>query len=73
MRKILASATAGAMVLAIAAMPAGAAPKTPKKDCKQGAWQALLRADGTSFRNQGDCTLHVNRGGTFFVEELPAS
>jgi hypothetical protein len=26
-----------------------------KEDCKKGGWQALRRADGSAFRNQGDC------------------
>lgn len=31
-----------------------------KDDCKNGGWQDLTRADGTSFKNQGDCIQYVN-------------
>lgn len=30
--------------------------------CKNGGWQTLRRADGTTFRNQGDCIQYVNTG-----------
>ncbi len=31
-------------------------------DCKKGGWQFLFRADGTPFKNQGDCIQYVNTG-----------
>ncbi len=30
--------------------------------CKNGGWQNLFRADGTPFKNQGDCIQYVNTG-----------
>ncbi|MGE3466348.1 MAG: LamG-like jellyroll fold domain-containing protein [Pyrinomonadaceae bacterium] len=33
-----------------------------KNDCKNGGWQHLTRADGTTFKNQGDCIQYVNTG-----------
>lgn len=30
--------------------------------CKNGGWQTLRRADGSPFRNQGDCIQYVNTG-----------
>jgi hypothetical protein len=33
-----------------------------KDDCKNGGWQTLGRADGSSFKNQGDCIQYVNTG-----------
>lgn len=30
--------------------------------CKNGGWQSLFRANGTSFKNQGDCMQYVNTG-----------
>lgn len=33
-----------------------------KDDCKNGGWQSLTRADGSAFRNQGDCIQYVNNG-----------
>jgi hypothetical protein len=35
---------------------------TKKDDCKKGGWADLTRADGTSFKNQGDCIQYVNTG-----------
>ena len=35
----------------------------PSKDqCKDGGWQTLKRADGSSFKNQGDCVSYMNNG-----------
>jgi hypothetical protein len=33
-----------------------------KDDCKKGGWMELFRADGSSFKNQGDCIQYVNTG-----------
>jgi len=35
---------------------------TNKDQCKDGGWQTRLRANGTSFKNQGDCIQYVNTG-----------
>lgn len=35
---------------------------TTKDECKQGGWQNVRRADGTTFKNQGDCIQYVNTG-----------
>ena len=35
---------------------------TAKDECKKGGWQDLTRADGSSFKNQGDCIQYVNTG-----------
>lgn len=35
---------------------------TTKDACKNGGWQTLRRADGTPFKNQGDCIQYVNTG-----------
>lgn len=35
----------------------------PNKDaCKNGGWQNYTRADGSTFKNQGDCIQYVNTG-----------
>jgi hypothetical protein len=40
-----------------------AAGDASKKDeCKKGGWADLTRADGSSFKNQGDCIQYVNTG-----------
>jgi hypothetical protein len=33
-----------------------------KDECKNGGWRSLTRADGTPFKNQGDCIQHSNTG-----------
>jgi hypothetical protein len=33
-----------------------------KDECKNGGWMDLTRADGTTFKNQGDCIQYVNTG-----------
>jgi hypothetical protein len=33
-----------------------------KDECKNGGWQNLRRADGTPFKNQGDCVSYTNNG-----------
>jgi hypothetical protein len=33
-----------------------------KNDCKSGGWKDLERADGSSFKNQGDCIQYLNTG-----------
>ena len=35
---------------------------TSKDQCKNGGWTTLHRADGSSFKNQGDCIQYVNKG-----------
>lgn len=35
---------------------------TDKDACKGGGWQNLRRADGSTFKNQGDCIQYVNTG-----------
>lgn len=35
---------------------------TNKNQCKDGGWMTLVRADGSTFKNQGDCIQYVNTG-----------
>lgn len=35
---------------------------TNKDQCKNGGWQTLTRANGTFFKNQGDCIQYANTG-----------
>jgi hypothetical protein len=35
---------------------------TTKDECKNGGWQSVKRADGSAFKNQGDCIQYVNTG-----------
>jgi hypothetical protein len=34
-----------------------------KDDCKDGGWANVRRADGSTFKNQGQCVSYVNGGG----------
>jgi len=43
----------------------GAINSEPAKECQKDGWMALVRADGTSFRNTGDCVSYRMRGGEF--------
>jgi hypothetical protein len=36
---------------------------TSKDQCKDGGWENEVRADGSTFRNQGACIQYVNQGG----------
>jgi hypothetical protein len=38
------------------------AQATSKDQCKDGGWQFVFRANGTGFKNQGDCIQYVNTG-----------
>lgn len=35
-------------------------PALTKDDCKNGGWQSHTRADGSTFKNQGDCVSYTN-------------
>jgi len=37
-------------------------PFRSTNECKKGGWQTMRRADGTPFKNQGDCVSYVNTG-----------
>jgi hypothetical protein len=37
-------------------------PFRATNECKKGGWQTMTRADGTPFKNQGDCVSYVNTG-----------
>ena len=39
-----------------------AAATGDKNSCKQGGWKDLERADGSTFKNQGDCIQYMNTG-----------
>lgn len=49
-------------VLAIDNERTGLLPPVSKDQCKEGGWQLFHRADGTAFKNQGDCIQYVNTG-----------
>ncbi len=49
------------LLVALNLPPMAAVPAT-KDDCKKGGWKDLTRADGTPFKNQGQCIRYVNTG-----------
>ena len=50
----------GDLVVTDSQPPAGL--PTSKDQCKDGGWQNVKRADGSGFKNQGDCIQYVNTG-----------
>jgi len=40
----------------------GGVEATTANQCKNNGWKSVFRADGTSFKNQGDCMQYVNTG-----------
>jgi hypothetical protein len=42
--------------------PAAGNVASDKEKCKKGGWMDLTRADGSTFKNQGDCIQYVNTG-----------
>ena len=56
---VLRTARFGEVLRGVSFTPA--VPAT-KDDCKDGGWQNLVEADGTSFKNQGSCVSYVNTG-----------
>jgi len=59
--------------LAALASPAVAADANAaaKASCKDDGWKTLVRADGTLFKNQGDCVSYAAQGGTLAPRPLP--
>ena len=43
--------------------PTGCSVPTNKDQCKNGGWNNLTTAQGTPFKNQGDCVSYVASGG----------
>jgi hypothetical protein len=43
---------------------ASAAENADKVSCKDGDWTEFVRADGSAFKNQGDCVNFAAQGGT---------
>ena len=39
--------------------------------CQQNGWMDLRRADGSSFKNTGECVKYGSQGGTFTAGPLP--
>jgi hypothetical protein len=56
---VLRTARFGEVLRGVSFTPA--VPAT-KEDCKETGWHSLVRADGTSFKNQGACVSYVNTG-----------
>jgi hypothetical protein len=56
---VLRTARFGEVLRGVSFTPA--VPAT-KEDCKDSGWQSLVRADGSSFKNQGACVSYVNTG-----------
>jgi len=60
------TATMGIGLVGLAS-PAGAADANAaaKASCRNDGWKAVLRTDGTAFKNQGDCVSYAAQGAQF--------
>jgi hypothetical protein len=52
-----------ALSVGVPAATAGDGNSEAAKACHQGGWQDLERADGTLFKNQGECVSYAAQGG----------
>jgi hypothetical protein len=57
-------ATALVCLSQAAAASAGGGNSANAHLCQHGGWQTLLRSDGSSFTNEGDCVSYAAQGGT---------
>ena len=62
-KRLLMGLAVGALLMAL--LPGVASAKAGDTSvCKDGGWTGLVRADGTAFKNQGDCVSYIAKGGT---------
>jgi len=60
------AATIGIGLVGLAG-PAGAVKSDAKDACKGDGWKTQAQADGTPFKNQGECASYVTQGGQILV------
>jgi hypothetical protein len=60
------------MVIPASASAAPGGNAANAKACQQGGWQQWVRADGSTFKNTGECTSHAAKGGTLQLPAPPA-
>lgn len=75
---LLSALTLALLLVPITATASGApAGRTPAADesapCKHNGFEDVTRADGSAFRNQGQCVSYVRTGGHLILKRLPAS
>jgi hypothetical protein len=51
----------------------GGKGNTLAASCKKGGWKSVYRADGTAFKNQGQCVSYAVQGGTLATGCQPGS
>lgn len=66
MRRLLVLPLVWVATMAFSVMPITASSASQKDACKDGGYLILVRADGTSFQNQGQCVSYAVHGGTLF-------
>jgi hypothetical protein len=64
MQMLLVLCAALALTVGVATVAAGGGNSENAKKCQKGGWQTLVRQDGSSFKNQGECVSHAAQGGT---------
>ena len=72
MRTLLALCAALVLTVGAANAAAGGGNSENAKRCQKGGWKYWVRADGTPFRNQGDCVSYAARGGTLTAPQSAA-
>ena len=53
-----------ALAVGVSTANAGGGNSDAAHACQKGGWQNLVRSDGTSFANQGECVSYAAQGGT---------
>jgi hypothetical protein len=67
MRLMLVLCAALALTVGATTASAGGGNSGNAQACQQGGWQNLVRSDGSTFKNQGDCVSYAAQGGTLVV------
>jgi len=62
-RMVLVLCAALALAVGVATATAGGGNSDAAKACQKGGWMNLVRADGSSFKNEGDCVSYAAQGG----------
>ena len=53
-----------ALTIAVAGATAGGGNSANAKLCQKDGWRNWVQADGSAFKNQGDCVSYAAQGGT---------
>lgn len=68
MRVVFPVVAAFALTVGVSTAIAGGGNSDAAKLCQHDGWQQLIRTDGSTFRNTGDCVSYAARGGTMVAK-----